>query len=290
MSAHSIRSSGQVTVGLVLAAVVLSWVCATHAALPIPTPISFGETICDEISLPGEVDYYTLHASAGDIILVRMVANANVFMDPKLEVYDPNGMMITSASGAFLAEISSLELPVSGIYTVLSMDNAGTHTGAYCIHVQRLNDPGQAMPIGFGEVLCETTWPLSETDAYTFQASAGDLMLIRMVATANVFMNPLFRIYDPDGHYVTGASGAYLAEIGSLELAADGQYTILAMDAAGDHGGDYCIHIQRLNAPGNTTPIDFYDTLCDTITMLAQTDAYVFAGALGDMIRINMSA
>jgi len=199
-------------------------------------------------------------------------------------------MPIASASGAYLAEIGSLPIATSGVHTILAMDNAGTHTGDYCLHAQRLNNPGQAMPIGFGEVLCETIWPLSETDAFTFDASAGDLILIRMVATANVFMDPHFRVYDSAGQFITNASGAYYAETSSLPVPAGGQYTILAMDAAGDHGGDYCIHIQRLNEPAHTTGIAFYDVLCNTITSLSQTDAYVFAAEAGDVIRITMSA
>jgi hypothetical protein len=252
-------------------------------------PLGFGETVCETISLPGEVDVYTVDASAGDVILVRMVASANVFMNPKVEVYDPGGTEIASVIGAYLAEIFSLEITTSGTHTILAMDE-DTHTGDYCLHVQRLNNPGQAMSIAFGQVLCETIGPISETDAYTFEASAGDLVFIRMVAIANVFMDPLIRVYDPNGQFLVAASAAYSAEIGSLQITASGRYTILALDTLGDHGGDYCIHVQRLNDPGDPTAIAFFDTLCDTITTLSQTDAYVFNGEAGDVIRITMSA
>ena len=70
MPQHKIEMSCPLATVAVLVAALVASGAPANAASPIPAPIGYGETICDTISLPGEVHFYTLTASAGDRLLI----------------------------------------------------------------------------------------------------------------------------------------------------------------------------------------------------------------------------
>ena len=116
------------------------------------------------------------------------------------------------------AEIASCTLTSTGTYTILAYDSySGTNTGDYYLHLQRLNNPGNATPIDFGQTLSGSIITPAEMDTYTFSASAGDRVLVRM-SKASGDLWPGVRIYSPDGTKLCEAYSSATAEIASCAL------------------------------------------------------------------------
>lgn len=128
---------------LVLIILTLLFVVSTTYA----TQINLGETVCDSISEPAEVDSYVFLALANDNVLVR-ISRCSGSWFPSMQVYGPDGTLLCEATlGNPTAEIESCTLPNDGIYTILAYDYWGTDTGEYNLYLGCLNPPcGEAEP------------------------------------------------------------------------------------------------------------------------------------------------
>ncbi len=255
------------------------------------TPLAFGQTLQATIDAVGEKDAYTFSASASDRVIVGM-AIASGGLDPEIVLYNPSGQAICSAyypvGGA--TEINDCILPVSGIYTLLADDYGNSETGAYSLHLQRLNNPGGFTPLAFGQTLQATVDAVGEKDAYTFSASASDRLIVGM-AVASGGLDPEIVLYNPSGQAICSAyypvGGA--TEINDCILPVSGIYTLLADDYGNSEVGAYSLHLQRLNNPGGSTPLAFGQTLQATIDAVSEKDAYTFSASASDRVIVGMA-
>lgn len=160
-------------------------------------PLSYGQAVTGTIAAPGQVVTYTFTAGGGDVILARLSDNSSYF-DPEVRLYAPDSALLKSnwSSGSYV-EITET-LSISGTYTLLVSDNGGTDTADYGLYLQRLNSPGRATPIAYGETANDALTLLAEMNAYTFMASAGDVILAGMSDSSSYF-DPEVRLYAPDG-------------------------------------------------------------------------------------------
>jgi len=258
-------------------------------------PISFGQTISSSISSPGEQDEYSFIASAGDVVLVRV--STVTTWDTEIRLFDPNGDPVTEnfVTGPDTVEVTPHPLSITGTYSVMVSDHTNTKTGSYWIFLQRLNNPGMADQIDFGETLPGSISSAQEIDTYTFQANAGDMVLVRMSTDTN--LDPMVWVYDPNGVYVTedflsGPDTSYQEVL----LEVTGTYTLLIEDWAdlanadfGTETGAYWIYVQRLNNPGMKTHIDFGQTLSNSITSPFDVATYTFDVLAGDRIWLKVN-
>jgi len=222
-----------------------------------PTSINFGETLQCSIDLAGEIDIFSFTADAGDVVLVRM-SRTSAGLDPYIRLYAPDATLLCSASSyGESVDIASCTLPNGGTYTILAGDYAfdGNETGNYSLHLQRLNEPGNAMSIAFGQTISSVILLAGELDAYTFQADAGDVVLVRM-SRISAGLDPYIRLYAPDATLLCSASSyGESVDIASCTLPNGGTHTILAGDYAfdGNETGDYSLFLACLTAPCNAT-------------------------------------
>jgi len=211
-----------------------------------PVSITFGQTLSGSIVTPAEMDAYTFTANAGDQVLVRMSKSAGTFW-PEIRVYSPDGTKLCEAVGSVTAEIASCPITNTGTYAILADDcYDGTRTGNYDLYLQRLNNPGRPVSITFGQTLSGSIVTPAEMDAYTFTASAGDQVLVRM-SNSNRHLLAGIRVYGADGTRLCEAYGSVTAEIASCTLSSAGTYTILTDDYYdGTRTGNYYLYLQRL--------------------------------------------
>jgi hypothetical protein len=152
-----------------------------------------------------------------------------------------------------------------------------------------LTSPAVCPPsIGFGETIqCSIVSP-SETDTYTFTASAGDKVLVRMSKSSGDLWAGI-KVYSPDGTKLCEVFYPSTAEIASCNIPSTGTYSILAYDGFnGTFTGDYYLYLQRLNNPGSTVSITFGQTLPGSISTPAEMDTYTFAAGAGDKVLVKM--
>ncbi len=271
-----------------LAAVLLTGQALGSASAAVgPASLGFGETVEGAILTPGEIDAYSFSASAGDKVLVRMSRlSGNLVLQVRL--YDPGGTKLCEAYNSLPAEIATCTLPSSGTYSILASDLIGSNTGNYSLYLQRLNNPGGAAPIAFGQTLSESISPTAQMDTYTFSANAGDKVLVRMSRLSGDLVLQV-RLYGPGGTKLCEAYNALPAEIAACTLPSSGAYSILATDLLGTRTGDYSLYLQRLNNPGGAIPIAFCQTLTESISPTAQMDTYTFSANAGDKVLVRMS-
>ena len=256
------------------------------------TPIVYGQSLTDTIDLAAEFEAHTFSASSGDVILARM-SSGQCCNGREIRLYGPDGNLLISEVDYTRVEITqTLTLP--GSYTFLvgfEGGSSGSLTGEYELHLQKLNGPGSATPIVYGQSLTDTIDLAAEYEAHTFSASSGDVILARM-SSGQCCNSREIRLYGPDGNLLISEVDYARVEI-TQTLTLPGSYTFLVGFEGGSSGsltGEYELHLQRLNGPGNAVPVAHGQTVTGTIDLAAEFGAHTFSASGGDEISARMSA
>jgi hypothetical protein len=98
-----------------------------------------GQIQTGTIGSAAQSNSYTLAGSAGDVLDFTMVSTKGGLM-PKIRLYSPSGVLVSSASSQFCnvatIEMNNVTLTSTGTYTVLVGDCGDTNTGTYNIELQ----------------------------------------------------------------------------------------------------------------------------------------------------------
>lgn len=111
----------------------------TQAPTATPAPVGdgvlllLGQTLEGSINAPGQRDRFVVFAPYGTVISLGMFAGDSSRLVPRLEVYAPNGEVVSASSQPTGAVISGYTVPVTGAYIVLASANANRTRGAYFI-------------------------------------------------------------------------------------------------------------------------------------------------------------
>jgi hypothetical protein len=186
--------------------------------------------------------------------------------------------------------ISAVVLLVSQLQLDIPPASASAQLWTRGIDTNTLLAPSVVCPpsISFGETIQCSINSAGETDTYTFYASAGDKVLVRMNKSSGGLWSEI-RVYSPDGTKLCEAYSSETAEIASCTLTSTGTYSILASDYFGTYTGDYYLYLQRLNNPGSPVPITFSQTLSGSIIAPAEMDTYTFTAGAGNKVLVRMS-
>jgi len=203
------------------------------------TPLNFGETIAGTIDVPGEMDNYTFSAQAGDQIIAHMGSSWINFA--QLQLYAPNGTLIEEDYGSRTCTLE-ITLVDTGIYTLLASDKNGDDTGDYGVFLQKINNPVNATPLGFGETITGNISQLVEMDTYIFSAEVGDSIIARM--GSSWFNHPAIKLYAPNGTLIGTKSGQYVCELTEM-IPETGNYTLLVGDYSSNDIGEYGIFFTK---------------------------------------------
>jgi hypothetical protein len=256
------------------------------------SPLNFGETVPATVVMAGELDAYTFTASAGDTVLAR-VGSGTSPLSPHIRLFGPDGIKLCEAyNGNRVAlDIPACLLPTDGSYTIVVNDYAGVDVGSYGVSLQRVNAPGNAAPLAFGEMLLATTAQLGETDTYTFTASTQDSVVVRVGSSSDGW-TPHIRLYGPAGIKLCETyNGNYTAlDIPGCLLPTDGSYTIVVNNYNAALSGNYGIMLQRVNNPSGGTALAFGTNNLATIGAAGELDTYTFTAMSGDTVIMRMGS
>lgn len=92
----------------------------------------------------------------------------------------------------------------------------------------RIASAQSGTPLAFGEVINGTLQP-NAAHTFTFTGVAGQMVIIQMT-TSHTILDPYLEVLDPSGDYL-GTNDDFKgmnAQVGPIELSADGEYTIIA--------------------------------------------------------------
>ncbi len=250
-------------------AVLLTFVLANPSPSTACECIVSGETKLATIEFSGETHCYWFWAEAGQGVVIEMAdlsvsvhdSNSLAGLEPRVQVYDPNGVRIADSGWDYSrATIDNCPLVMTGIYTIVVSDTDAS--GGYGVYWrENIPDIGE---YGLSLVLTGgTTTSLNDRDGGDMTvgrtqsgiiASGGDLdvsiiygrvgqgITIEMVdRSASGVLEPRVRFYGPDGVLVADSGwDNSRATIENYQLMMSGIYTIVTSDA--DASGGYGVY------------------------------------------------
>ena len=240
----------------------------TNAALTVPNgdqggPMTNGANHAGVITV-GDMDGWTFTAAKDDFIALSIGETLQSETDPLfvpwIRLIGPTGALVSSAVGNVAAQIAT-NAPLSGQYTVIVSDSAisrePSHASTYVLTLLKTNtaitlpngDEGGPMLPGANYSGVITAGDL---DPWTFTASQGDYMAIKIGEVVLSEIDPLFvpwiRLIGPTGAVVSSAVGNLTATIAAT-APLSGTYTLLVTDSAisrePSHAGSYLVTMFR---------------------------------------------
>ncbi len=230
-----------------------------------PTMMKYGDHTVDcRIDTNSDGDTFNFAGTTGDVIRVVVSATAD-FMDPRLELRDPDGILLHNGTcggrcsivvqpGTF-TEIPSDSLTKTGTYSILLSDVNTDEGGAYTIQLERLPPLITPEKILYDLPIQETINHAADHDFFVFDGVDATNIRITISAVAD-FMDPQLEIYDPDGILLhIGTCGGrcsmvvepnFFSEVPTPTLTKTGNYHVLLSDVNNDEGGNYEVNTQCL--------------------------------------------
>jgi YD repeat-containing protein len=208
------------------------------------TPISCGQTLPGSLNIPGEQNFYTFTANAGDAVTIRLIRTSGV-MTPNLELYDSTGQLIGSdlPSTGNSAKIDKV-FSTRGTYTLVVFDNGNNDIGGYNLIMQRWNIPCSVPTLTCGQTV-SSSLDAGEQDFYTFAANAGDNVVLTLTRTSGD-LDPGLDAYDSSGNPIDsdhpGSGDTATVTLSNL----NGTYFAVVSDTGNDESGDYTLNLKNL--------------------------------------------
>ncbi|MGI9105741.1 MAG: pre-peptidase C-terminal domain-containing protein, partial [Pyrinomonadaceae bacterium] len=214
------------------------------------------------------VDFYIFNGTAGQQISITLTGTSGN-INPYLYLLLPNGDVLADdnngggGSNARLPQGGGFgRLPVTGTYTIIVNTFLQGQTGNYSIALNQSGTcPSAALTVGqslsgsLADGDCRLLEDGSLLDAYTFNGTAGQQVVLSMTSSASALVPVLF-LLAPDGSTLDidrNANGANLARIpssgtGTFSLPLAGNYTVLANSVTDGQSGAYTLSLTSSSA------------------------------------------
>lgn len=210
-------------------------------------PLTLGRVYEGSLSTPIESDVFTFQAAQNDQIILRAQRSAGD-MTMYMRVFDSAGNRVCYNVGGTQARIEPCTLASAGVYSVMVDDYYVNKTGAYVLHTQRINNPGQAPALAFGRTISGGLDRIAAFDTYTFTALQNAVISLKATRTAGDF-SPYLRVYNAGGTLVCSDAGNAEASIPRCALSATGRYTVIVDDYYVRSVGTYTLALGCATGP-----------------------------------------
>lgn len=248
---------------------------------------------------PGGANRFIVHATAGEIVTIG-VSPAGSPLRPKIEVYDPDGALVATATGANSeaggdALVSALQANATGGYQVFvtGEDNtSGSFVVSYGTGVSR-----QDIRRGQTQVDQTVDGEIARRglrDVWSLFLSEGDI-ISAAVSPSDAAFDPVLELIAPDGSLVSqddNSGGGRASLITSALAPVTGLYRLRVTAAGGFSSGTYGLVWHYINLAPTATPqpgsIPIL-TFDDTITP-GTYQFYTFQGSAGQQVEIQVVA
>lgn len=206
---------------------------AGESTVPFSNPgcsptVDLGALMQCEVTESGFIGIHTFEATQGDPFYVKVI-NGGV------TVLDPGGQQVIPEY--FDSSEIRVTMPASGRYTV----SVSTDIGTYWLYVQNMSNPLNTHTLSVGRQISNTISTALQHNAYTFEATADQSVVIVMTPVpVSSPLNLQFIVLSPDGTKLT--SGISHGSVESRFTAPiTGTYFMLVNDGGYDNTGQYTI-------------------------------------------------
>lgn len=260
-------------------------------------PLTIGAPERGEITAELGEWLYSFEGQAGDVVTIRMEADAGVDLDTLLILEDSGRNELINNDdaeglGRGVSLIEGFTLPADGTYFVIAarfQRELGSTVGGYTLTLESgipiTSTPDLAGPqqLTYGDILLgEITNAVPET-RYRFTASAGDVVTIRMDGDPATELDTLLLLTDAEGNVLIENDDANsdirtVSIIENFEIPTDGEYVIIAtrfQRGLGASTGTYSLMLDRADADASldgeaTPPADLEEQTLLTLQQNAQ--------------------
>jgi hypothetical protein len=257
------------------------------------TAMSVGDIFTCEVEIAGDSDVYMFDVNAGDTYLLTLTDLTNGGLDAIGEILDCVGSTFDSLSPGNLTGVGLEFLgPCTGTMTLLVSDIGNDETGTYHLALQRISPlPAEAVEVCVDCEIEETISPVGDSDLYFFNGVSGTTNVFTVSDLTNGGLDAQLEIRTPSGLPLTTLSPGNLTGISETHtLAETGVYSFIATDIGHQDTGSYNLSVQQLfPTPASAVPINYDETIGDTVTPITDSDVYFFSGTSGDFIRVTIT-
>jgi uncharacterized protein YlaN (UPF0358 family) len=165
-------------------------------------PITYGQTISNAITPPGDQDHFTFTGAQGQRLTAFLDNQALTSAAFSLGLIKPDGTALTSCAFSYGdCVLDNIPLPVTGTYT-LTVDGSGISTGNYALTLTRLEGE-QILSIGaLQDIFIPSGWPLW----YRIDVVTGTMNLFITLQKYTPWSTD-FKLYDENSNLLQSASG-----------------------------------------------------------------------------------
>jgi hypothetical protein len=220
---------------------------------PTPTPvdlnISLGEQVTHELRPNTGGDFYKLqidHPAVVEILLQAEDERFNLYLDVEMPV-SGRTTLVDYGSASTVVYLPSLYLRMQGqyIFRIRSVESRFINYTLQIMPIEEGRRSGGEIRYGQG-VSGALQFP-SQEDAWTFEGRAGDVVTIMMYGDG---LDCSLELLNSSGNLISSDSAATWvanrdARIDSVQLPADGVYTIVASSFRSNSQGQYRLHLYR---------------------------------------------
>ncbi len=243
-----------------------------------------GGSVAGVIGL-GDLDSYTFDASWGQGFQIQFADLGGTALTPELSVYDPSGALAHYTWSSTVASISATAA-ASGVYTVVIGDRNGAGVGAYELHFARAPGANEGGLLTNGGARIDSI-TIGDLDSYSFEASWGESVQIRMADLDSTALTPELSVYDPSGDLVAYTWSSEVARI-AFAAAATGTYTVVASDVNASGSGAYSLHYARAPGANENGPVANGASLSGYLDK-GDLDSFTLNATSGESLQIVVS-
>jgi hypothetical protein len=294
------------------------------------TALAYGQTVTGALNDEHVEDRWTFAGQRGDIINLVMARTVDEpgGLDGYLILLGPDGTVlqdVDDAPDSVMPAIKNYGLPADGLYTVVATRFGfanGISAGEYTLTLTKVESGGAVAPedaggkttpcwlagglppglhrILYNQPVSGAVTPDDVDDWYIFRGRAGDLIALRMAASAGD-LDPFVILTDANGYELArndDATGDTKdAAIAGFTLPEDGVYLIRATRygfANGPSAGEYTLVIEtgaepvELGGEGSPAALSYGTAATGALDLDHPGRHYTFTGHAGDRVTISV--
>ena len=176
------------------------------------------------------------------------------------------------------------------------MNRFKSHVFAVGCVLTSLCSQAWAANLPIGQTTSGTIGSAAQTNSYTFDANANNVVDLTMVTTSGNLV-PKIQLYNSEGTVLAtaynnnglgGCGSGSTVEMNTVTLAAAGTYTVIIGDCSDTNTGSYLIYAQLTNNPSGAAALSLGQTQTGTVGSAAQSSTYTFTASANDVVDFTL--